>query len=338
MKLNKKTLSSLFRWLLTIALILFAFKKAGLFDEEGRNKFVETLKDVKIVFVILSVLIVFILNLSSSIKWYMLLKSRKIKIELWRVYAFYNIGRFFNLILPTSLGGDVVRIYQLGKFTNKYHTAAASVIVERFTGMLTLILMAAVAVVLNLKLFTQQWLSVALIIGIIFISGVSWLIFYKNSLSFFKKVFGNKIKIINKILLKIEKVQKPIFEFKQDTNAMTWAVINSLIFQLLAVLNVWLSALAFGNELSFISALVAVPVILFIMNIPFSIGGIGLMEFAYVFTLPLFGASTSLALSTVLLIRAKSILDSFFGGIIYLLLNRDRSIITEIKTSSTLTQ
>ena len=110
-----------------------------------------------------------------------------------------------------------------------------------------------------------------------------------------------------------------------------WAIINSVIFQLLAVVNVWLSALAFGDELNFISVLVAVPVILFIMNIPFSIGGIGLMEFAYVFTLPLFGASTSLALSTVLLIRAKSILDSLFGGILYLVLNKQKASINEMK-------
>jgi len=133
MILSKKKIFSLFKWLLTLALIIFAFMKAGLFDEAGREKFYETLKDVRVEFVVLSVLILFILNLSSSIKWYMLLKSRHIQIELWRVYAFYNIGRFFNLILPTSLGGDVVRIYQLGKFTGKNHTAAASVIVERFT-------------------------------------------------------------------------------------------------------------------------------------------------------------------------------------------------------------
>jgi len=331
MILSKKKIFSLFKWLLTLALIIFAFMKAGLFDEAGREKFYETLKDVRVEFVVLSVLILFILNLSSSIKWYMLLKSRHIQIELWRVYAFYNIGRFFNLILPTSLGGDVVRIYQLGKFTGKNHTAAASVIVERFTGMLTLILMAAVAVVLNLKLFTQEWLSIALIIGILLISTVAWIIFYKNSFILFKKLFGDKFKVIDKIFTKIEKVRKPIFEFKEDRRAMSWAMINSLIFQLLAVINVWLSSLAFGDELTIVSLLVAVPVILFIMNIPFSIGGIGLMEFAYVFTLPLFGASTSLALSTVLLIRAKSILDSVFGGILYLSLNKDKVMIEELK-------
>ena len=328
--MNKKKLTSILKWLLTLSLIVFAFMKAGRFDEAGRGKFIETLKDVRVVFVILSVLILFILNLSSSIKWYMLLKSRAINIELWRVYAFYNIGRFFNLILPTSLGGDIVRIYQLGKFTGKNHTAAASVIVERFTGMLTLILMAAIAVVVNLQLFTQEWLSIALIIGIVLISGIAWLIFYRNSFLLFKKLFGDKIKVINKIFTKVEKIREPIYEFKNDKKAMLWAMINSVIFQLLAVVNVWLSALAFGDELNFISVLIAVPVILFIMNIPFSIGGIGLMEFAYVFTLPLFGASTSLALSTVLLIRAKSILDSVFGGILYLTLNKDKLMIKEL--------
>lgn len=330
----KRKILSLIKWIFTFALIAFAFNKAGLFNEAGRDKFLLMLKDVKIIFIMLSVLILFILNLSSAIKWYMLLKSRGTVIELWRVYAFYNIGRFFNLILPTSLGGDVVRIYQLGKFTGKNHTAAASVIVERFTGMLTLMIVAAIAVILNLKLFNQAWLSIALLCGIALMASLAWLIFDENSVQIFRKIFGSKIKIVTKIFAKIDKLRKPIFEFKNDRNAMVWAIINSLIFQLLAVINVWLTALAFGNELTFLSLLVAVPVILFIMNIPFSIGGIGLMEFAYVFTLPLFGASASLALSTVLLIRAKSILDSIFGGIFYLLLNKQKVSVREMKADS----
>ncbi len=49
------------------------------------------------------------------------------------------------------MGGDVVRIFQLGKYTGKKHTAAASVIVERFTGLMTLMLFAIIAVVINIK-------------------------------------------------------------------------------------------------------------------------------------------------------------------------------------------
>ena len=327
----KKHLSNLLKWGFTLGLVLYAFSKAGLFDVSGREKFLQMLTEVRIQYLILSVLILFILNFSSSIKWYMLLKSRGIRIELWRVYAFYNMGRFFNLILPTSLGGDIVRIYQLGKHTGKNHTAAASVIVERFTGMLTLMIMAAIAVVLNFNLFNQSWLNIALITGIILISFIAWLIFDPNSVNLFQKLIGEKIRIVNKIFLKIEKLRRPIFEFKEDRNALFWAIINSIIFQFLAVINVWLSAKAFGDELTLAGLMVAVPVILFIMNIPFSIGGIGLMEFAYVFTLPLFGASTSLALSTVLLIRAKSIIDSVFGGIFYLALNKKSTSLKDIK-------
>lgn len=190
----KKILTKLFKWLLTIILILYAFYKAGLFNDAGRDKFLQMLAEVRIQYLILSVLILFLLNLSSSIKWYMLLKSRGTKIELWRVYAFYNMGRFFNLILPTSLGGDVVRIYQLGKFTGQNHTAAASVIVERFTGMLTLMFMAAIAITLNLKLFNQIWLSLALILGIILIVALAWLIFDQRSIHLFKKFLWCEIK------------------------------------------------------------------------------------------------------------------------------------------------
>jgi hypothetical protein len=330
----KKRISFIFRLLFTFFLVIYAFYKAGLLSEAGRNKFLNLLINVRWEFVFASIALLFVLNFSSSIKWFMLLKSRNIKISVWRTYAYYNIGRFFNLVLPTSLGGDVVRIYQLGKFTGNNHVAAASVIVERFTGMLTLIIMASIAVILNLKLFNQQWLSIALISGICLISFIAWLIFYRNSLAFIEKIFGKKNKIINIIFSKIEKIRKPIFEFKNDRKAIIWAMINSLIFQLLAVINVWLSSLAFGDELTFISLIIAVPVILFIMNIPFSIGGLGLMEFAYVFTLPLFGASVSLALSTALLIRAKGIIDAFFGGFLYLALNRDREMLNTLKNKN----
>ena len=56
----------------------------------------------------------------------------------------------------------MVRIFQLGKFTGKQHTAAASVIVERFTGLMTLMIFAIIAVIINIKQFNQVWLTVSL--------------------------------------------------------------------------------------------------------------------------------------------------------------------------------
>ena len=321
----KKKLSNIIRFFFTLALFLFAFYKAGLLNENGREKFLSLLSNVRWEFVIFAVLLSFVLNLSSSIKWSMLLKSRNINVKLWRIYAYYNIGKFFNLILPTSMGGDVVRIFQLGKYTEKKHSAAASVIVERFTGLVTLIIMAIGAVVINIKLFNELWLTASLGIGAIGLAIIAWLILDERPFKYFRNLLSRRSKIFEKIFTKLDKIRQPVLEYSSNKKAITWALINSLIFQLLAVINVWISSLAFGDDLSFYSCLIAVPVILFIMNIPISIGGIGLMEFGYVFTLSYFGASPSLAISTALLIRTKLIFDASLGGLWYFFLNKEKS-------------
>lgn len=327
----KKNVARIFNFIFTIALISFAFYKAGLLNQEGRKAFVDLLGDVNYVFIVLSILITFILNLASAVKWKMLLNSRKVDISLWRLYVYYNIGKFFNLILPTSMGGDVVRIFQLGKFTGKKHTAAASVIVERFTGLLTLILFAIIAVIINIKIFNQNWLSISLIAGVFGLTVISWLVLSEKSYFWLENFFSSKFNWLKNIFTKINKIRKPVLEYRRDKNAIAWALINSIIFQLLAIINVWVSAQAFSNDLNFITCLVAVPVILFIMNIPFSIGGIGLMEFGYVFTFSLFFISPSLSLSTALLIRSKSILDALIGGVLNILYYKENSLIKELK-------
>lgn len=329
----KRNISSIIRVVFTILLIGIALYKAGILNAKGREDFINLLNGINYFYVFGSILLTFILNASSALKWKMLLASREIEISFWRVYAFYNIGKFFNLILPTSMGGDVVRIFQLGQFTGKKHTAAASVIVERFTGLMTLILFATVAVIINAKLFNQNWLTISLGLGVVGIMFISWLVLSQRAYKFIEKYLGSRIKYLSDILTKIDKIRRPVMEYKNDRKAIVWALINSIIFQFLVVLNVWISALAFSSEIDFVTCLVAVPIILFIMNIPLSIGGIGLMEFGFVFTFSLFFISPSLSLSTALLIRAKTILDSVIGGFLYIALNSKNPIIPQIKNS-----
>ena len=63
---------------------------------------------------------------------------------------------------------------------------------------------------------------------------------------------------------------------------------------------------------------------MFIMNLPISIGGIGLMEFAFIFIFEISGYSSALALSTALLMRLKSFVDAGMGGILYPLFSRSQ--------------
>ena len=114
--------------------------------------------------------------------------------------------------------------------------------------------------------------------------------------------------------------------YRHQPRSLLVAGLNSLLFYALAVINVWVSALAFDSEVSLAAMIAAVPVILLIMNLPVSIGGIGLMEFAYTFTFELIGYSSALGFSTALLMRLKTFIDAGIGGGIYLFLSQGRSL------------
>jgi uncharacterized membrane protein YbhN (UPF0104 family) len=88
----------------------------------------------------------------SSWRWRMLAGVAGFGGPPARYVAYYFIGMFFNLLLPTSVGGDVVRAWYLanqgdGPPAGKYLAAFLSVFAERLNGVLVLVALACVATV-----------------------------------------------------------------------------------------------------------------------------------------------------------------------------------------------
>lgn len=308
------------------ALITYVLHQAGLFSVKGWQTLFHTFAHISLPLVLASIGVELLLILSSAFKWYMLVHSRGLPVSLWRLLAYYMIGMFFNLILPTSIGGDVVRMHELGRYTGRNADAFASVFVERFSGMATLVVLALLAVVVNLRLLNQSWLTMGLAIAVGSAATACWLIFDERPFNLAQRLFGRRVPSFSPFFAKIDKFRQAVLAYKNHPEALWVALINSLIFYFLAVVNVWVSALAFGAELGFFNMLVAVPIILLIMNLPISIGGIGVMEFAFSFILGLFAATPTLAISTALLIRAKNFLYAGIGGLLFPLISDRYSI------------
>lgn len=51
----------------------------------------------------------------SALKWRLLLLSDHIDIPLIKLVVSYLIAAFFNLFLPSNIGGDSYRIYEIGR-------------------------------------------------------------------------------------------------------------------------------------------------------------------------------------------------------------------------------
>ncbi|MEM7360640.1 MAG: lysylphosphatidylglycerol synthase transmembrane domain-containing protein [Pseudomonadota bacterium] len=302
---------------ISCALLLLVFYNVGLFNAEGRSEFVEVIRRADLQLLIASVLVGFLVNLSSALKWYMLAMARELRAGYWRFFSYYLVGQFYNLILPTSVGGDVVRSYELGKFTGKQADALASVFVERYTGVLVLLLLSGLAVLSQLSVFSVNFVLISLFFFTLGLGFIAWMIFDTRLYVWVRSRMLNKWPVSEVVFSKLDKLLASVKVYGNHRSALVWAFVNSLVFYLLAVLNVYVTALVFELDVRLIDMLIATPIIMLIMNIPLSVGNIGLMEFAYYQVFQLLGYSPALGLMVAILMRIKSLIDGVLGGILH---------------------
>lgn len=303
--------------LVTLALLTLVFYQVGLFSSEGRSGFLEVLKQARLDMLVLSFAVGVLINMSSALKWHMLVRARGIFASYWRIFCYYLIGQFYNQILPTSVGGDVVRSYQLGKYSGRQADALASVFVERYTGVLVLLLAASLAVISQLTLFGVKFVLLSLFGFSLALGFVAWMLLDQRLYLWVRRHSVNRLSFTAMVFDKLDKLLESVVVYRHNPQAVMWAFVNSLLFYFIAVLNVYVTCLVFDINVSFTDMLVATPIIMLIMNIPLSVGNLGLMEFAYISVFQLLGYSPALALSVALLMRIKSLFDAAIGGIMH---------------------
>ena len=85
----------------------------------------------------------------SARRWQLFAQEMRFTRTLPQYCAYYFIGTYFNLLLPTSVGGDVVRVWYLDGKSGRKLAAFASVFLERVNGLLVLIAVACVGAVIT---------------------------------------------------------------------------------------------------------------------------------------------------------------------------------------------
>ncbi len=82
-----------------------------------------------------AILLTLISRVAVSARWYVLLRSAGLRVSLWQIIRITFAGLFASNFLPTTVGGDVVRL--VGGIQQKWDAAVvtASLMVDRAVGM-----------------------------------------------------------------------------------------------------------------------------------------------------------------------------------------------------------
>jgi uncharacterized protein (TIRG00374 family) len=86
--------------------------------------------------IILIFLLLFFVILTGTIRWFILLRSQRIKVNFLRCFRLFYIGYAFNYVLPGGVTGDVIKISNIIKNNSSKSSAGLSVVVDRVFGLL----------------------------------------------------------------------------------------------------------------------------------------------------------------------------------------------------------
>ncbi len=243
------------------------------------------------------------LALQGLCAWRWLLLARVLNLDgSWSTFVrYYYVGMFFNLFLPTGVGGDVYRCYYIARSSSDWTRAIVSVLADRGVGFGTMCVIAAVATFAFGAVDLPAWLEWALgagVAGVLILLAVA--VAARGPLS------------------SIRTTMPLIVEFFRRPGILAFvAGLSFLLQSLVIVVNIF-NAEALHLDVPVVFFFILIPLIAVATMIPVSLNGLGIREGAFVFFLAQVGVPEAQALALALLWLAVTAAAGLVGGLVWL--------------------
>ena len=249
-------------------------------------------------------------------RWRMLLHSVGVAPEEKRLLSAFSGGVFFNLFLPSTIGGDVVRSIDLARRTHKAKEVVATVIADRLSGFVGMIIISLVALGLGLKLINDKAVILSILAMSVVLLLILLILFNERIFRLLNSFLGN-IKWGGKITRGIQQVHEQLHFFRGRKWMLAQNVFLSVFVQFIGPIAAYFTAKAIGLEVSLLYFFIFLPVISAITALPISAGGLGLRDISTVYFFAKIGVAKNAAFAMSLLGFAFLALFAAIGGIIY---------------------
>jgi uncharacterized membrane protein YbhN (UPF0104 family) len=249
--------------------------------------------------------------LVRAYRWGSLVWALGVQVSWWRLVDLYFVGAFFSQFLPTGVGGDAVKMYELSRDDRKAAPAISSVLVDRFLGLFVLFAMALVALVWGHELVEpQERLLIATVfavslVGVALLLQRTWIEAVGRRLGV-DRLLG-RFKVLGELYASLH-LYGPAALLKATSASAVWNLILILAYYLLG--------LAVGINLHLWYYFLFVPIISAALLVP-SVGGLGVREGITVILFTQVGAGESSALALGLAYLITLWITALIGAVLY---------------------
>ncbi|RME82765.1 MAG: UPF0104 family protein [Caldilineae bacterium] len=256
--------------------------------------------------------------LLRTVRWKILLDAQGVRVPYLRLSRWYYIGAFFNTLLPTGFGGDVVRTVELAQYSRQTPSAVGTVLLDRFLGILVLLGLGVVAIPLSRADIPMSLYAVVVALFVLAAGGFALLRQQRLVMYLRDRLLGL---LPGALRSRVERLTwfRPLYMALQgyERRILFTALAASLIFNFDWILINMLAGLAVGIRLPAADYLVLVPLVSLALLLP-SFGGVGVRELSYVGLFGQLGVPGETAFAMSLIVYAATVVTGLVGGLLLL--------------------
>lgn len=230
------------------------------------------------------------------------------------VLRIFFVSTFVGTFLP-SLGGDLYRAYSLARMRVSGAEAGASVLMDRTLGVLSIVIVGAVAVLLAHEVLANRWTLTALVIAAAGCTVAALAVFSERAAAAAQTLASRlphaRVRRMSAAL--IDAVRRYSLHHAELTNVL----VMSVIVQIIRVLQAYALGRALGLAVPLPLYFAFIPVIVLIMQIPIAPSGIGTSQAAFLVLFGAAGVASADAVALSILFVALGIVGNLPGAILY---------------------
>ena len=246
----------------------------------------------------------------SAWRWQRVLRVFDQRVGLPTLVSHYLAGQFVGNFLPSTIGGDVLRVTRLTPQVGSSATSFASVVLERMTGWVILPVLTLVGLALQPSLFDLGVAPrLALGLAATTLALLSLILVAAGS-----ENLGGRFADHQGWQRFIGAVHVGVANLKRHPSEASGVVVAAAVYQLSMVATVFMATRALGLDVPLAAVLAFAPAVLIAQVLPFSLNGLGLREGAFVLFLTPLGVTTTQAVGVGLLIYGMTLAVSVLGA------------------------
>jgi uncharacterized protein (TIRG00374 family) len=245
----------------------------------------------------------------SAWRWQRVIEAFGVHVPVRRLTNHYFAGQFVGNVLPSTIGGDVLRVSRSAKDIGTTETAFAAVALERLTGFIALPALCLIGFLLDPSLLESDNAWVALLVSGITLAALATILFLAGHPKAAGRFQGNE-----NWTRFLGAVHEGVSRLRGDRRQVAGVLGTAFVYQVSVVATVGFLSLSLGTGVAFAALVAFIPVVAMAQVVPISVSGLGIREGMLVLLLTPLGVSNGHAVGLGLAWYATMLLVSLPGA------------------------